>query len=201
MDIDLEIFQVQVEDELRALNTPGWLIEAKANEWLNGSQASKTEMHSLFPDPRYQEQFSEQESQARLKQKLYDEQELLLIHLIMLEPENKKWRQEKSQLREKHHVTPKTLGDLWQRRLEISEQKAKKLLAEEDICSRLCNALRTASNDSFEIAKIITPILVGLVVAGTISIPLLPILFASIALAITRMSIASLCGNNEDKEK
>lgn len=74
-----------------------------------------------------------------------------------------------------------------------STQEASKLLAKEDIRKRLCPALKSATDDVYDISKSVTPVLVGCVVAGTISIPLNPVLFAAIAVVIARMGISALC--------
>ncbi len=57
----------------------------------------------------------------------------------------------------------------------------------------LCAVLTSASNDTLEIAKVATPILVGLVAAGTLAIPLSAFVYAGIAIAISRMGVASYC--------
>jgi hypothetical protein len=54
------------------------------------------------------------------------------------------------------------------RPVNVYEQKAKELLDRKDIRAILCPALQSAGNDVYDIAKIITPILVGLAIAGTI---------------------------------
>lgn len=99
-----------------------------------------------------------------------------------------------------------SLHELWtimRLRDRIVQQQATELVANKNFRYYLCSGLKTASNDSFEIAKIITPILIGLVTAGTITIPLTPILFASIALVITRASISSICADFDkgDRDK
>jgi hypothetical protein len=81
------------------------------------------------------------------------------------------------------------------------EKEAKAITARKDIRQALCPALKSASNDAFEIAKITTPILVPLALVGTIAIPLNPLLFAIIALVIARMGIASLCADFDKKDK
>jgi hypothetical protein len=73
------------------------------------------------------------------------------------------------------------------------EAVAKELVKRRDVMKYLCPALQSASNDVYDVAKITTPILIPLVLAGTIAIPLNPLLFALIALTISRMGIASLC--------
>ena len=88
---------------------------------------------------------------------------------------------------------------------QASNRKAKELLARKDIRAYLCPALLRGSDDVFELSKIVTPLLLGFVAAGTIAIPLVPVLFAAIAFEITRMGITSICANydkqNEEKKK
>ena len=73
------------------------------------------------------------------------------------------------------------------------EKKAKELLRQEYIIKILCPPLKSVSNDAFEIAKIITPILVSLFLSGTIQLPLLPPLLSTIAILIAKMGASSLC--------
>lgn len=62
----------------------------------------------------------------------------------------------------------------------------------------LCPALDRASGDAFEIARIITPLLVGLKASGQVQIDLDPWLFAGIALLIARTGVAAFCGEDEE---
>lgn len=87
----------------------------------------------------------------------------------------------------------KDLSEIREILKNYSIQKASKLLAKEDIRKRLCPALKSATDDVFDISKSITPVLVGCITAGTISIPLIPVLFAAIAVVIARMGISALC--------
>lgn len=56
-----------------------------------------------------------------------------------------------------------------------------------------CPSLELISDDTFEIAKRMIPILVPLSLAGTVSLPLQPMLYAWIALVITRLGIKNIC--------
>lgn len=197
-DFDLPTFRSQVEDELLALDIPGWLVESRSQERLH-SPPPEIEIRSLLPGATRRERLSERIWQQQLRQELIREQETLLIQLVALQPEEQDWREELDRLKRQQEATPETLGNLWQKRQEVSKGKARELVAKREIRDHVCHALQTASDDAFEIAKIITPILIGLVTAGTISVALLPVLFASIALVIARMGIASLCGDNADK--
>lgn len=61
----------------------------------------------------------------------------------------------------------------------------------------LCPALDRVSGDAFEIARVITPLLAGLKLAGTAPIDLDPWLFAGMALLIARGGVAAFCGEGE----
>lgn len=80
-----------------------------------------------------------------------------------------------------------------QKRMLVSEEKAKNIIKKKTVMEKICPALNTVSNDMIEIAKTTTPVIVGLSAAGTITIPLVPVLFASISLYIFRVGISSLC--------
>lgn len=64
----------------------------------------------------------------------------------------------------------------------------------------LCPALVRVSGDAFEIARVITPLLAGLKLAGTAPIDLDPWLFAGLALLIARGGVAAFCGEDGEGE-
>ena len=80
-----------------------------------------------------------------------------------------------------------------------SKTIAKKLVKNKEIRQLLCPALRSASSDVWEIAKIVTPILYASSIAGSISIPRDPVVFAALAIVVARMGIMSLCVDNDKK--
>lgn len=85
---------------------------------------------------------------------------------------------------------------------ELTIERAEKLVSRKDIRKYLCPVLKSVSDDAFEIAKLITPILLSLSLAGTVAIPLSPILFANLAIVISKTGIAALCvGYNDKKQK
>ena len=61
----------------------------------------------------------------------------------------------------------------------------------------LCPSLLSISNDAFEVARVITPLLVGLKLSGKVDIDLDPWLFAGIALMVERMGVAGFCAGYE----
>jgi hypothetical protein len=121
--------------------------------------------------------------------------EQLLKELLELAPDEQEWQLVRQKITKEERVR------LEKHLAQISIQKAQVFLARRDIRDYLCPALQTAVDDAFEIAKIITPILFGLVIAGTLSIPLVPIFFASISLLVSRMGIASLCLEYDKENK
>jgi len=87
---------------------------------------------------------------------------------------------------------------------DIDIKAVEEIVRRPDVREVLCPTLKSGVDDAFEIAKVITPILVPLVLAGTIAIPLNPILFATIAIVIARMGVAGLCAeylNADTKDK
>ena len=80
-----------------------------------------------------------------------------------------------------------------ERKSNNSMREAKEIITKNNLKAYLCSALQTLSNDTFEIANVTTPILLGLVGGGILIIPLSPMIFAAIALIIARSGIASFC--------
>jgi hypothetical protein len=81
-------------------------------------------------------------------------------------------------------------------------QKAKELLARADIrANYLCPALNKVSDNSFEIAKTLTPTLLMLHTTKVIVVPLGPLFIAIVAMMAANAGIASLCRNSVHKDK
>jgi hypothetical protein len=195
-NIDLARFLDSVESEVGLLTIPKTYIEGQLQgQFYDQERIVEEYVTSALPDggERRQRQLSEAEWHEKLQGKWYNNYNLMISQLIELEPDNKEWHEEQKQFVKSGSITPTKFAYLWKQRQKISEQKARRLLAQKEVRARLCQALQTTANDSFEIAKIITPLLIELSKAGTISIPLIPVLFASVTLVIARMSIAGLC--------
>jgi uncharacterized membrane protein YciS (DUF1049 family) len=77
----------------------------------------------------------------------------------------------------------------------ISQLVAQETLNNPSIRRLLCPSLKSVTSDVFEISKVVTPVLTGAVIAGTIAIPLNPLLFAAIAVVIARSGVNSLCAD------
>src|SRR5207248_9880700 len=68
----------------------------------------------------------------------------------------------------------------------------------------LCPSLQGASSDAFEIARVVTTLLVGLKVSGKVPLDLNPWLFAGVALLVERMGVTAFCAEHStggDTEK
>lgn len=91
-----------------------------------------------------------------------------------------------------HAAYPDILGQ----QVFIPLEKGKK----SDLRKYICPALESISNDAFEIAKILTPLLVSLHTTRIINIPLDAALIGSLAVLIARMGIATLCESYKDNE-
>ena len=77
--------------------------------------------------------------------------------------------------------------------LKDVEKNQKELMTNAKILRYLCPALKSATGDAFDIAKIIIGVLVPLTIAGTITITISPWLIGFIALTISRMGIRAIC--------
>ena len=75
-----------------------------------------------------------------------------------------------------------------------SYDTAEKLLKRKTVLRIVCAAGPEQSDDAIDIARAITPPLVGAVFSGKIALPLEPALFAEMALIMAKMSGASPCG-------
>lgn len=78
-----------------------------------------------------------------------------------------------------------------------SSEKAQEIVARTDIKQLICPALQSGAYDAVELTKKIGPILIGASLAGTIAIPLNPMIFAIISLIIVRMGIEGFCQNHK----
>lgn len=77
--------------------------------------------------------------------------------------------------------------------IEKQESQARKLLYDRQVLQVICKVLQEFSGDVFDIVKTITPVLVGAALAGTVPLPLNPLLFSLIGFMIARVGIKSIC--------
>lgn len=92
-----------------------------------------------------------------------------------------------------------TLREIRKKIKNISTQIASDVLKRKNVRERLCPALKSVTDDVFDISKSVTPVLTGCVVSGVISIPLTPVIFAAVAVVIVRMGVATLCAGYTKK--
>jgi hypothetical protein len=101
--------------------------------------------------------------------------------LRLLEPRARPWCAELGELVERGEATIADLNELWQQRRQAARRLARQLLAGADLRAGLeLEAQR--SRDALAIAQAITPALAERAAAGVL--PLLPVLFAAIAIEI-----------------
>jgi hypothetical protein len=85
---------------------------------------------------------------------------------------------------------------------EVEARKvAEQLVERKDIRQYLCPALQAASKDAFEIGRTMVAILIPLALAGTIVIPLHPLVIGIAAVMIARMGVASFCAGYDKEAK
>lgn len=78
-----------------------------------------------------------------------------------------------------------------------SKKEAEKITKDKNVMKHICPGLKVCSGEAIDIAKNITPVLVGLVLTNAVVMPLNPILFGWIALVIANGGITSLCSTFE----
>jgi hypothetical protein len=94
-------------------------------------------------------------------------------------------------------------GRCWLLRDEVNqrESEAKAIVARKDVRAYLCPVLRSATRDVYDVVKMTTPILLPLAIAGTLPIPLNPLLFALVAVLIGRMGVEGFCAEYEQEKE
>ena len=81
------------------------------------------------------------------------------------------------------------------------ERNIAKLLRRPEIRESLCQILQNISDDTFEISKAVTPVLLTLIATGVLNIETKPLMFAGIILSIARMGISAFCSKKPTKTK
>ncbi len=78
-----------------------------------------------------------------------------------------------------------------------SKKEAEAIIQRREFKQLVCSSLTKATDDAFEIANTMTPILIGAIIAETIVMPLNPILFGWLAVLIARSGLAGFCDDSE----
>jgi len=78
---------------------------------------------------------------------------------------------------------------------DSAEDQAKKLIAKPDLKKSICIALKSLSNDVYGISEKLTPVLVTVALANPALIPLNPLVFAWVAILISRAGVNTICAD------
>jgi hypothetical protein len=116
-----------------------------------------------------------------------------LQDLQVLNPEERAWSEQLEHLNSSTALQRETVEQLQAHWVRICAAHAIALLEQEAIRARLCAALETIPNNVDAVATAITPALLDPAATGKFQIPLVPGLFASLAIAIERIGISQLC--------
>ena len=127
------------------------------------------------------------------------EQEQWLKELLQLGFDREAWQEKQKQGADEQQIKLAEYEQLRKEREMLSEKKARQLLDRKDIRAYLCPALQTVSNDVFTIGNTISQVIVPLVIAQTLSVPLVPILIASMAMWTMRLGISTICVDYNNK--
>ena len=87
------------------------------------------------------------------------------------------------------HIHPEQVVEA----VEATTSAAEQLLSTGSVRRAICRALNSTSQDVFDIAKTVTPVLAGASIAGTVSIGAPVLLYAVASLIIARAGITSFC--------
>jgi hypothetical protein len=86
-------------------------------------------------------------------------------------------------------------------RAERAEAEASQLIADQPLIrERICEVLKSVNEDAKDLAKIVCAALLPLSIAGTIAIPMTPVLLMGIGLVVWRAGTSGFCaGYNQGK--
>jgi len=127
-----------------------------------------------------------QHEQAECQRYVLKQKQEQLARLLELEPDNEEWLAVLSRLSSRAQPGPVHRAYLSQTYERTLQRRAQEIANRADILSLLTLHLQSVPDDVFQVAKIITPILAVLAITETVAIPLVPALFASIALILWR---------------
>ena len=98
----------------------------------------------------------------------------------------------------------RVVGSLFDNLIEETHRKywkkAREILSNKEVLEALCPVLANVSDDSFELIKAITPVLLTLIHTGVVHMEVSALLFAIIAFLILRVTIAKLCADVIDDD-
>jgi hypothetical protein len=97
---------------------------------------------------------------------------------------------------EKNKIAERVAGSVYD-----TEQTVRRLINWEGVRSNLCPSLQCISDDVFDITNTTISILAPLSIAGTLAIPLQPMLLGLIVLIISRVGIRNFCRDYDENDK
>lgn len=80
--------------------------------------------------------------------------------------------------------------------IEENANKAKELLNQKSVREQICSVLNEGIDDFFDIAKCITPVLIGATIVGSLPFTITPLIVALGVLMIARIGIHKFCKDN-----
>ena len=78
---------------------------------------------------------------------------------------------------------------------ELATNESIRILHDRGIKKHICAMLKSVTDDTFEVSKILISVLLPLSISGTVLIPINPIIYGFISIVISRMGIALYCKN------
>jgi hypothetical protein len=183
--IDLDDFQDEVVKSIYVLQSIADDRLADFNPFPQATNKSETEV-SPVPQSRQQEI----DSIVQFLKKNLDAKVVILVSDL---PHS---APEAVVEREKIKFSETAAGNIYD-----TEQIARRLINWKDIKSNLCPSLQCISDDVFDVTNTAISILAPLSIAGTLAVPLQPMLWGWIILIISRVGIKNFCRGYDDNEK
>jgi hypothetical protein len=78
-------------------------------------------------------------------------------------------------------------------RAKAYQRTASALLRQKKLNSALCAALKSVANDASAVAIAISPVMLALRASGDITVPVNPLLVATVAMTVARLGVSALC--------
>jgi hypothetical protein len=182
--VDLDEFQREVEKSIAILKS---IADDRLADFTPFPQANNEPETPLNP-PRSRQQ--EIDSIAQLLKEKLNAEVVILVAGLPNSTSEAVVEQEKVKM-----------AEAVSRNAYRTEQTAKRIINWEDIKSNLCPPLQSISDDVFDGTNTVISILAPLSIAGTLAVPLQPMLWGWIILIISRMGIKSFCRDCDECKK
>jgi len=180
-DFDQIAFQKDVENRIKVLH----LI---ADEYL--SEIAATQVMEVGKPPTQKElQQGIDKAEQLLVQKL-DEKTVSLFVPLAPDTSFEEFTEQKKKLAKAMAV-----------QVYNNQRKAAEVLSRDDVKRIFCTSLGTITDDAFEIAKAMVPVLVPLSLSGVLTIPVQAWLYACMGVTIARIGVRNICREYVEKQK